>query len=417
MISSDFGRYAAWGKQLGQYCGKARAIAAFLLVICAVAVSPAKAHDIDQGYVYFSILDAQLDVRVELNIRDINRALTLGLPEDGSATQADIETSAAAIRAYLRERLAMRPDGKEVDWQFIGFSLRDTKHGQFLLADFTVAELPATPEFVGIDYNLLFDVYPAHRGFALIENDWRSQVFENEAGISLVFSPSDRSQRLDLGEGSVMSGITGMIESGAHHIWIGYDHILFLLALLLPSVMRREGRRWVSVDGLRPAIIQVVKIVTMFTVGHTVTLTLAALGVVSLPSRLVESVIAVSIAFAAIEIFFPIFGKRVLLLIFTFGLFHGFGFANVLAEMPIPSVYVLPSLFGFNVGVELGQLAIVLVVVPILYMLRNFRPYARVAMPVAASLLVMVSLYWFTERAFDIDLQAGAFAQDLLGLR
>lgn len=382
-----------------------------------VAVPSAHAHDVDQGYVYFSILDEQIDVRVELNVRDVNKAVGLGLPEDGSLTPDAVQQFDMRLRDYVLANLSLRPDGQSVPLNFLAYALRDTEYGQFLMLDLRLANLPRTPEVVDIEYGLIFAADDNHRGFALIENDWRTQVYENEARYSLVFSPDDTAQQLDFDDASVLSGILGMIENGTHHILIGIDHLLFLFALLIPAVMVRNQQRWEGVGSLQTALWQVVKIVTMFTVGHSITLALAALGVVSLSARLVESVIAASIAVAAFDILYPVLQRRILLVIFLFGLMHGFGFANVLAEMPIPQDYVVPSLFGFNVGVELGQLAVVVVIVPLLYLVRNSQLYVRYAMPAGAVGLILIAMYWFIERAFLIDLPAGAIIQDVLGLR
>ena len=377
----------------------------------------ASAHAVEQGYVYLSILDTRVDVRVELNVADVNRVTDLAIPEDGSFTLDRLREIGSPFRAYVEERLNIKPDGQSHPMMFKDYALRDTEFGQFAMLDFTIDELPTPPKFFDVRYALIFDVHPEHRGYALIENDWRSQVYDNEALYSVIFSPDSTEDRVSLENASIWTGILGMIESGAHHIWIGIDHLLFLFALLLPAVMVRDARVWQGVPALKPALIQVVKIVTLFTIGHSVTLILAALGVLSLPSRLVESIIALSIAVAAIDILYPIFERRILWVIFLFGLMHGFGFANVLAEMPIPDAYVVPSLFGFNVGVELGQLVVVVLVVPVLYLLRNTTFYRRVVMPAGALLLIAISMYWFTERAFDVDLPAGAIIQDVLGLR
>ncbi len=145
---------------------------------------------------------------------------------------------------------------------------------------------------------------------------------------------------------------------------MGFDHVMFLVALLLPSVLVRKDGRWREIADFGPALINVVKIVTAFTVAHSVTLTLAALGIVHLPGRLVEVVIAASIAIAAADILFPVFRGRIWLVVFGFGLFHGFGFAGALEEMGVLREHLALSLFGFNLGVELGQLAIVVAALP-----------------------------------------------------
>lgn len=218
-----------------------------------------------------------------------------------------------------------------------------------------------------------------------------------------------------------------MIKSGIYHIWIGFDHILFLLALLLPSVLRFRSKKgevtgfdlnnkgWEPVDRLKPALMNVVKIVTFFTIAHSITLCLAAFEIISLPSRLIESIIAISIALAAIHNIYPRFSGKEWLIAFVFGLFHGFGFASVLAERGLVGNYLGLSIFGFNLGVEIGQLAIILLVFPILYLLRKTFLYPKIRV-FGSIILILFSLYWFIERAFDVDFPVGKIIKETLGL-
>jgi len=134
------------------------------------------------------------------------------------------------------------------------------------------------------------------------------------------------------------------------HIWIGFDHILFLLSLLLPAVLAFGGGRWQAVERFAPAFWDVFKIVTSFTVAHSITLSLAALGVISLPSRLVESAIATSVVLAALNNVFPLVHGRRWMVAFFFGLVHGFGFASVLRDLGLPQNALLIALVGFNLG-------------------------------------------------------------------
>ena len=188
--------------------------------------------------------------------------------------------------------------------------------------------------------------------------------------------------------------------------------LLFIIALILPAVVRRnENRQWEPVEGFRAALIYVIKVITLFTIAHSVTLSLAALEVVQLPSRLVESIIALSIVAAAVDIVFPIFGKRIWIVVFVFGLFHGFGFASILSDLGIPGRYMALSLLGFNLGVEIGQVAIICAVFPLLFYVRNLRFYPRVVLRAGAAMLILVAMYWFIERAFDVDLPAYALVK------
>src|SRR5262249_29438576 len=142
-------------------------------------------------------------------------------------------------------------------------------------------------------------------------------------------------------------------------------HILFLCALLLPAVLEHRGGRWQAVESFRPAFLETLGIVTAFTVAHSVTLTLAVLGVITLPSRLIESTIAASVVIAALNNLYPLIDKRLWLVAFTFGLVHGLGFANALTDLALPRSALAVSLVSFNLGVEAGQLAIVATFLPI----------------------------------------------------
>nr|MDJ0991451.1 HupE/UreJ family protein [Desulfobacterales bacterium] len=148
----------------------------------------------------------------------------------------------------------------------------------------------------------------------------------------------------------------------------------------------------------RAAMIYVVKIVTLFTIAHSVTLSIAALGIFDLPSGLVEPIIAASIAFAALDIIFPIFKRRIGWVVFVFGLFHGFGFASVLADLGVLGENMALSLLGFNLGVEIGQVVIICVIFPLIYVLRQFAFYPKIIMRYGAAAMILVATFWFVER-------------------
>ena len=150
---------------------------------------------------------------------------------------------------------------------------------------------------------------------------------------------------------------------------------------------------------MRPAFISIAKVVTAFTLAHSLTLTLAALHVVRLPSRLTESIIAASIIVAALNNIFPVVTESRARIAFAFGLLHGFGFASVLADMGLPQGARLMSLLGFNLGIETGQLAIVCTVMPILYGLRSGGFYRRAVMPWGSGAIALMALVWLVQRA------------------
>src|SRR5947207_12085090 len=227
--------------------------------------------------------------------------------------------------------------------------------GAYAVLRFAV-DNPSPPQILEIDYRAFFDVDGLHRGLFRLEHAGRVQT--------AVFNPENPNQSFALARPSRWRQFMDFDREGGWHIWTGFDHILFLLALLLPSVLQPDADGWRVVDRFRPALINVLKIVTSFTVAHSITLSLATLNIVRLPSRLVESAIAASVTLAALNNIRPIFTERGWIVALGFGLVHGFGFAGRLIELGLAKETLALALVGFNLGVEFGQLAIVAGLLP-----------------------------------------------------
>jgi hypothetical protein len=219
----------------------------------------------------------------------------------------------------------------------------------------------------------------------------------------LVFSTDSAEQAMQLKAPSAVETLKQYVVEGIWHIWMGYDHILFLLSLLLPAVLIRMAAKWEPAPSLKKSLLEVLKVVTAFTLAHSITLSLAVLGFVSLPSRFVESTIAASVVFAALNNLRGSIEKRRWVMAFVFGLIHGFGFASALADLGLPQGALALALVGFNLGVEIGQMAIVACFVPIAFALRGTKFYLKGVLPVGSVLIAIVALYWFIQRAFDLQ--------------
>jgi hypothetical protein len=167
-------------------------------------------------------------------------------------------------------------------------------------------------------------------------------------------------------------------------------------------VLLRRDRAWQAAESFRGAFLDVAKIVTAFTVAHSITLTLAALEIVALPSRWVESAIALSVVLAAVNNVMPVVSHGRWLAAFGFGLIHGFGFAGALRDLGLPTGSLALSLFGFNAGVELGQLAIVAAFLPVAFRLRDTWAYRRVVLAGGSALIATIAGIWLVERAFNL---------------
>jgi len=247
-----------------------------------------------------------------------------------------------------------------------------------------------------IKYDFLFDEDPTHRGLVLYEND--------EVASTHVLSPDASQLELKTGEVSLWSTFVDYVREGVWHIWIGFDHILFLISLLLPAVLLRKEGRWKPVKEFGPAFQSVMKIVTVFTLAHSITLWLAVMEYVVLPSQLVESAIAFSIIVTAANNLFPFLKIPGWAIAFVFGLIHGFGFANVLLDLGLSSVNLAISLLGFNVGVELGQLAIVAVFLPIAYLFRKTKFYELAILKLGSILIAIIAAIWMIERIGNFEI-------------
>lgn len=197
-----------------------------------------------------------------------------------------------------------------------------------------------------------------------------------------------------------------------HILPLGVDHILFLLALLLPAVMWWEKGRWRPAPALGKVLLETTGIVTAFTLAHSLTLSLAVFQVVNLPSRLVESVIAFTVLLAALNNLFPLVTTRRWRLAFVLGLIHGFGFASVLWELGLPTDALVLALACFNLGVETGQLAIVALVLPLAFVLRRTWLYQRLALPLGSTAVALLALVWCLERGLNLELLPATATQD-----
>ena len=371
----------------------------------AEAVGPVPAavvHELGQSYMFLRIYDDSIVVRLEIALTDVERVLGLGWdPED--VTLSEVQGQLDAIRAYAEPRFGLSTSGGPLPIRFDHVELRYLVLADYVLLTYLIEGLDEIPDAVEVLYSVMFEVDGNHRNLLVIEHNWKTGTFDNELMVSLIFSPRNPQQTLDLTSSSILRGFIAFIGLGVWHIWIGLDHILFLIALILPAVLFRSEGRWEPVPDFRAALIKIVTIVTFFTIAHSVTLSLAALDVVRLSSRLVETIIAGSIAVAAWANLVPKLNVKEWSIAFTFGLFHGFGFASVLGDIGIGREHLVLSLLGFNVGVELGQMAVICAIFPFIYLLRRTGLY-RWILRLGSWALIAIAMYWALERAFNIDI-------------
>ena len=374
------------------------ALALLLLGFASVAV----AHKPSDSYLSLTPREGGWDARWDIALRDLEYAIGLDQNGDGAITWGELRAREPAVTQYALDHLTLRAGAAACGAK--PGSLQAVEHGDgaYAALGFTL-DCPATGAQI-LDYRLFFALDPSHRGLLRIDAP---------SGVETVVLSPERPQRaLDGAPAGGWYQFVSYWKEGVWHIWIGFDHILFLLALLLPAVLWWENDRWRPALTLRVVLLETASVVTAFTLAHSLTLTLAVLGVVDLPSRLVESVIALTVVLAALNNLYPVVTTRRWLLAFVLGLIHGFGFASVLRELGLPSDALALALAGFNLGVETGQLAIVALVLPLAFALRQTWLYRRLALPVGSAAVALLALIWCLERGLNIHLFPVAAARE-----
>jgi hypothetical protein len=350
----------------------------------------AQAHIASNGFLSLQVDRTQVSGALELAIRDGELAVGLDHDGDGKVTWGELRASQTALQNYVLEHLHLAGADGPCRMGFSAVEVNERVDGNYLSLPFTAA-CGSVRAHLSIDYTMLQAEDPSHRGLLTLSANGATQT--------AVLGGSSAARLFELDHPSPWVAFVEYLRAGIWHIWSGIDHLLFLLSLLLPAVLVRRQNRWEAVPMAAPAFANIVKVVTAFTLAHSMTLSLAAFDVIRLPGRLTESVIAASIVVAALNNVFPRVTEGRWRIAFAFGLLHGFGFASVLAEMGLPKGARLVSLIAFNLGVEAGQLAVVLAVMPLAYLLRSTAFYRRGVMPWGSSAIAALALVWFTQRA------------------
>jgi hypothetical protein len=361
-----------------------------LLFVLLLAGPPAQAHIASNGFLTLEVVGSTASGAIELAIRDGELAVGLDRDGNGKVTWGELKSSQTALQNYVQGHLRLTGADGPCRLGFAAVEVNERVDGSYLWLPIS-AECGGALRRLSIDYTLLDAEDPSHRGLLTL--------LANGAAQTAVLGGGAGTRQFELNHVSSWPAFIEYLRAGIWHIWSGIDHLLFLLSLLLPAVLVRRQQRWDAVPIAGPAFLNIVKVVTAFTLAHSITLSLAAFDVIRLPTRLTESVIAASIIIAALNNVFPRVTEGRWRIAFAFGLLHGFGFASVLAEMGLPKGARLISLVAFNLGVEAGQLVVVLAVMPLAYFLRATNFYRRGIMPWGSSAIACLAVFWFVQRA------------------
>lgn len=361
-----------------------------LFAICLSIFTAGTVQAHSNGASYLRILsdgeNDQLAATWNIVAADLQWPLELDSDGDGVLTAGEIAARRAAIVRFATSRLGVRRGGSGCEFTVGELTSRQRQSETYLSLQMNgvcprsgSVEVSTSLFFGSPGYSALLDVQTPQGRFPGVLSMGNATWTEPQ-----VAAPFDTMRRF--------------LREGIWHVLIGYDHIAFLLLLLLPSVLRGSNSGWTVAANGREVVRDLLKIVTAFTVAHSVTLGLAASGAVRVPVQPIEVAIAGSIVVAGLLNLFPAASGWRLRLAFGFGFIHGFGFANALQEIGAGGSRLAPMLAGFNLGVEVAQLMIVAVALPVLWLLGRRPRYAGRLMPALSLATALTGAIWFAGR-------------------
>ena len=381
-------------------------------------------HAKNESYIWLNPQKDHFSGHVEFRLEDLRKFFKMDIPEDYATGKEKVLSLGDKLKDYVNSRFELKQlDGSTIPYRIVKVDLLENDYFGHFAQLFFETDKMEVPTKVIVKTDFLFEHDKYSRCLLCTQyNDFTGKSYP-ESFYHAVFSPWNFEQEIDFADlNPVKRGRRYYVWEGIRHIWIGLDHILFLVTLLLASVLvKREitksddsevnvdvsedgdskiaKYKWVPVEGFRGAFWSIFKIVTIFTIAHSITLALASLDIISLPSQLVESIIALSIVLVAINNIIPTFRDRTWVILFLFGLFHGMGFASVMKNLPFRMSNLNQLLLCFNLGVEIGQMAIVAAVFPVIFALRKTSFYKPVILVGGSLVMIVIAGYWFVERA------------------
>jgi hypothetical protein len=356
-----------------------------------------QAHQMSTGYLNLDVANSQeYDLQGQLQLRwfDVDSQIKLDSDLDGQLQWQEVLSRKVQILAFIQSNLTLQsnqqqctlnmPDGLRSDTHF--------DEGYLSVALFVDCKSHSLDNLV-IKYTGVFAQDPEHK---LIVN--LTGAGADKTGIaSHVISVKQQQVKVNLRSSDWFSVLSSYVYQGIVHIFIGIDHILFLVVLVLTSVLIYKNGNWTAKLDNRQVIKDTAWVITAFTLAHSLTLSATALGWIAPSSRWVEFGIAISIVLTALNNLWPLV-TRLSWITFGFGLLHGMGFASVLGELGLSQQHSLLSILAFNLGVEAGQLMILLALLPVLFFCRGKHWYPRYGLKVGSIVIGLIAINWSIQR-------------------
>jgi HupE / UreJ protein len=370
-----------------------------LLLACTAMTPCAFAHKASTSYLHVRAEAQRLDIRWDIAIRDLDTAIGLDANNDGAVTWGELKATRSRLFDYAVSHLRINSGNAACPLTAQDLKVVSHSDGAYAVLLFRADCVGAAQE-LALDYSLLFEIDALHRGLTVVEFvDDHGRLLTTQSGI---FAPDAHALKFSAQQSSVARLFGQYFKAGMFHVWSGLDHMLFLAGLFLPAVLRRSKGRWLAVANLRTAVRDTAIIVTAFTLAHACTLSLAATGAFTLPSRWVESAVALTVLFAGLNNLVPMVYRELFWLSAGFGLIHGAAVASALIDLGLPARGRVWSLLAFNLGVETAQLALLAAVIIPAFLMRNTKFYRYWILIPGSTIVAVVGLCWFIERAFGV---------------
>jgi len=355
------------------------------LLLVVITLTSLHAHQSRENYITIVSDAERLTLQCEIESDNFSKVVAIDDNSNGIVSWRELRVNEDKIVTYLLKSISLTQEDQKIALRASNYEVYRRDDQSYLRLNLVSGTYDLKKELL-LNYQLFFDMDALQRVFVLSK-----MGAEN---VSMLLTPRQRSIVIQGKKQTLLQQSVSFFMEGVWHIWSGYDHLLFLLMLLLPALIEKHEGVYRRSASVKKVFIKVLKIVTLFSLAHSLTLGVAFFDYATINPKIIEIFILISIVITALINILGLTPKRLYILIFTFGLLHGFGFANALNEMTLSQGHVVLTLLGFNLGVEVGQIVLVVAAMPLLYAVAGSKFYHPWVIRAVSSLTVAVSFYW-----------------------
>ncbi len=365
----------------------------FLFLIFILFYQTLNADLLKENFITFDLNDSFAKAVIDFESDNLEKFMKLDDNDNGIVSWKEIRAHKKEIEKFVLSHVEISVDKKRCKSSVDKFEVYRRVHQSYIKLFLSLScKLPK--EAISLKYDLFFDVDKDQKAFV--------KISDKNISTPMILSSRKVEVKLNMKKEPLWSSFINFLVEGIWHIWIGFDHILFLLMLLIPSVYIYKDSSFYPREKFKDVLFEILKVVTAFSVAHSITLALSVTKTVTLNTTFVEVAIAVSVLFTALNNLYPIVKHKAWIMAFLFGLIHGFGFANVLHELIVKNSDFISMLLGFNLGVEIGQMAIVAALLPLFYFLRKSKFYKYIILYGFSFAAAVIAFIWALQRAFGL---------------